>query len=60
MSEKIMFGDTEVKKHEFHQYKSSILLYNENIDRIVVSYKVKIPNISLGAKMILKKIFCCV
>ena len=55
-----MFGDTEVKKHEFHQYKSSILLYNENIDRIVVSYKVKIPNISLGAKMILKKIFCCV
>ena len=36
----IKFGDTEIKKHKFHQYKGSISIKNININKIVVSNKV--------------------
>ena len=35
-----MFGNIEVENHIFHQHKSSILINNVNIDRIVVFNKV--------------------
>ena len=51
----------ETEKHNFHQHKSPISIHDVNIDRIVVSDKVPFGkkgflNISLGTKMILKKI----
>ena len=36
----ITFGNNEVKKYKFCQHKNSVLIYGENIDRIVVSNKV--------------------
>ena len=36
----ITFGDTEVEKHKFHQYKNPISICNVSIDKIVVSNKV--------------------
>ena len=39
------FGNTEVKKHKFHQHKSPISIYDVNIYRTVVSNK-----LSLGKK----------
>ena len=35
----ITFGNTEVGKHRFHQHKNPILIYDVNIDRIVVFNK---------------------
>ena len=35
----ITFGNTEVEKHRFHQHKNPILIYDVNIDRIVVFNK---------------------
>ena len=41
MDKKIVkFDDTEIEKHEFHQHRSSILLDNIVINKIVVSNKV--------------------
>ena len=38
MDEKILkFGDTEIKKHKFHQHKSRISTKNIDINKIVVS-----------------------
>ena len=37
----IMVGDIEVEKHNFHQHKILISIYDVNIDRIVVSNKVR-------------------
>ena len=34
--ETIMFGDTEVEKHKFHQNKNRIPIYNVNTNRIAV------------------------
>ena len=36
----IIFGNIDVEKHKFHQYKNAISIYDLNIDRIVVSNKV--------------------
>ena len=36
-----MDGDIEVEKHNFHQHKILISIYDVNIDRIVVSNKVR-------------------
>ena len=36
----IAFGDLEVEKHKFDQHKNPMLIYNINIDRIVVTSKV--------------------
>ena len=36
----IAFGNIEVEKQKFHQHKNPISIYNVNIDRIAVSYKV--------------------
>ena len=36
----IMFGDTEVEKHTFHQHKSPISIYDVNVDKIVASNRV--------------------
>ena len=36
----IKFGDTEVEKHKFHQYKKLILIKNVDFNKIVVSNKV--------------------
>ena len=36
----ILFGDIEVEKHKFYQYKNSNIAYDATIDRIVVSNKV--------------------
>ena len=36
-----MVGDIEVEKHNFHQHKILISIYDVNIDRIVVSNKVR-------------------
>ena len=35
-----VFGDIEIGKHKFHQRKSPILIYDVNIDKIVVSNQV--------------------
>ena len=35
-----MFGDVEIEKHKFHQYKSPIFLEDVNIDSVLVSYKI--------------------
>ena len=35
------FDDTEIEKYKFHQYKSPILINNIDINKIVVSNKVK-------------------
>ena len=37
----IMVDDIEVEKHNFHQHKILISIYDVNIDRIVVSNKVR-------------------
>ena len=36
----MIFGNIEVEKHKFHQYKNPISIYDGNIDRVVVSNKV--------------------
>ena len=36
----ITFGDIKVEKHKFHQYASTISMYDFNFDRIVVHGKV--------------------
>ena len=36
----ITFGDIEVEKHKFHQHKSSVSIYDVNVDRIGLSNKV--------------------
>ena len=36
----IKFGDTEIEKHKFHQYKKPILMKNRDIDKIVVPNRV--------------------
>ena len=36
----ITFGDIEVEKHKFHQHKSSVSIYDVNVDRIRLSNKV--------------------
>ena len=36
----IKFGDAEVEKHKFHQYKKLILIKNVDFNKIVVSNKV--------------------
>ena len=38
--EMITFGDIEVEKHKFHQHKSSVSIYDVNVDRIRLSNKV--------------------
>ena len=38
--EVIKFGKVEVVKHKFHQHKCPILIYDGNVDRIVVSNRV--------------------
>ena len=35
----IKFNETEIEEYEFHQYKSPILIYNIDINEIVVSNK---------------------
>ena len=35
----ITFGNTEIEKTKFHQYKNLVSIYDVNIDRIVVSSK---------------------
>ena len=51
----IKFGDTEIEKYKFHQYKISFLIDNIDINKIVVSNKVflgkRILNISLATKI---------
>ena len=37
----ITLGDTEVKKHKFHQYKSPISINDADISKIVVSNRVR-------------------
>ena len=60
----IMLGDIKVEKHKFHQHKNSILIYDLNIDRIVVSNEVpsgkNFLNILLGKKMMMKKSCPCI
>ena len=34
------FGDTEIENHKFHQHKSSILINNIDINKVVVSKKI--------------------
>ena len=36
----ITFGETEIKKHKFHQHKSPILIYNIDNNKILVCNKV--------------------
>ena len=36
----ITFGSTEIEKQNYHYHKSSVLIFDVNIDRIVVSNKV--------------------
>ena len=35
----IMFGNIEVEKNNFHQYKNPVPIYDANIDKLVVSRK---------------------
>ena len=55
----IKFDSTEIEKYKFHQHKSSFLIANIDINKIVVSSKVsfgkRVLNILLAMKM-LKKI----
>ena len=48
----IKFGDIEIEKQKFHQYKISISIINIDINKIVASNKVsfgkKVFNISLS------------
>ena len=37
----LTFGETEVEKYKFHQHKSPISIYDVNIDRIVVTNRVR-------------------
>ena len=52
------FGETEIEKHEFHQRKNPILIYNLDINKILVSNKVysvkRVLNILLVTKMVKK------
>ena len=58
--ETITFGDTKVEKQIFHQPKNGILIYDVNIDRVVVprnfSFGKKVLNTLLDTKMITKKL----
>ena len=58
--ETITFGDTKVEKQIFHQAKNGILIYDVNIDRVVVprnfSFGKKVLNTLLGTKMMTKKL----
>ena len=36
----ITFGNTEVEKYKFHKLKKPILIFDVNIDRMMVSSKV--------------------
>ena len=52
------FGDIEVEKHKFHQYKSSNSIKNVDISKTVVSksasFGKKVLNFLFGTKMITK------
>ena len=54
----ITFGDIEVEKHKFHQHKNPISMYGVNIDRIVVSSKVRffLVNKVLNIILVTKKV----
>ena len=58
MEKNIKFDDTEIEKSKFHQNKSSILIDNTDIYKIVVSNKIslvkRILNILLAIKMLKK------
>ena len=56
-NEIIIFDDTEIVEHKFHQYKSSIWINGIDVNKIVVSndFKyLKILNISLVTKIMKK------
>ena len=36
----IKFGDTEIEKHKFHQYRKPILIKNIDFNQLVVSNKI--------------------
>ena len=40
MEEIIKFGDIEIEKQKFHQYKEPILIKNRDINKIIVSNEV--------------------
>ena len=44
----IKFGDTEIEKQKFHQHKSSILIYDVDINKIVVP--INVPFVKKGFK----------
>ena len=52
----ITFGDTEIEKHKFYQYKSPISINNTDINKIEVSNKSllveKVLNILLATKFL--------
>ena len=49
----IKFGDIEIEKQKFHQHKRPISIKKIDINKIVISNKVKrVLNISLAIKMI--------
>ena len=48
----IMFGDIGAEKHTYHQHQGLVLLYDEK----TFFGKKKVLNISLGTKLILKKV----
>ena len=51
----ITLGDTEVKKHKFHQYKGPISINDADISKIVGFVLVKkVLNILLGTKIVKK------
>ena len=60
----VTFGDTEVEKDKFHQYKTPISIYNVDISEIVVSTVFllikKVLNILLGTKMVKKLLLCII
>ena len=54
----LTFGDIQVEKHKFHQYKSPISINGVDISKIIVSNRVslvkKVLNILLGTKKVKK------